>query len=269
MRKVHELRSRGVTILFVSHSMGDVKAIGDRTMWLDHGHIRELGATDAVVSKYLAAMSEKDSSYLELKRPSARPAFDGDTSSRMAPEIVRQIPNVDHRHGDRRAEIIGIGVCEEHGAAVHMLQPDTRVVVRISVRANEAIAQPNVGFMLRNHMGVDFAGTNNLREGVELPPMRSGDIYTVDFHLDIPGLYPSHFSFSPAIADGTLLHYKMCDWIDNALTLQMSHGEAPVYGYLHLPCRVEVNGRLGGTSESRSSTRAVPKISIPAESQTR
>ena len=30
LRKVHELRQRGVTILFVSHSMGDVKAIGDR-----------------------------------------------------------------------------------------------------------------------------------------------------------------------------------------------------------------------------------------------
>ena len=37
MRKVHELRSSGVTILFVSHGMGDVKAIGDRCMWLDSG----------------------------------------------------------------------------------------------------------------------------------------------------------------------------------------------------------------------------------------
>jgi len=46
MRKVHELRSAGITILFVSHSMGDVKAIGDRCMWLDGGRVRELGTTD-------------------------------------------------------------------------------------------------------------------------------------------------------------------------------------------------------------------------------
>ena len=72
MRKVHELRSRGVTILFVSHSMGDVKAIGDRTLWLDKGRVREFGPTDLVVSKYLAAMVEKDSAYLELKRPDGR-----------------------------------------------------------------------------------------------------------------------------------------------------------------------------------------------------
>ncbi|HLH31991.1 MAG TPA: ABC transporter ATP-binding protein, partial [Terriglobia bacterium] len=65
MRKVHELRSRGVTILFVSHSTGDVKAIGDRAMWLDHGRMVAIGQTDIVVSKYLAAMAEKDASYQE------------------------------------------------------------------------------------------------------------------------------------------------------------------------------------------------------------
>src|SRR4030095_5192868 len=37
MRKVHELRSQGVTIIFVSHAMGDVKAVGDRAIWLDKG----------------------------------------------------------------------------------------------------------------------------------------------------------------------------------------------------------------------------------------
>jgi ABC-type polysaccharide/polyol phosphate transport system ATPase subunit len=241
MRKVHELRSRGVTIVFVSHSMGDVKAIGDRTLWLDHGRIRELGPTDRVVARYLAAMSEKDAAYLTLKKPAARPAADG---TRLAPEVVTTVPNVDHRHGDARAEIIGIGVFDENGAPLQLLEPASRIVVRISTRAHQGLAQPNVGFILRNHLGIDFAGTNTLREGVELAPMRPGDVVTVDFHIDLPTLYPAHFSFSPAIADGTLLHYKMCDWIDNALTLQMGHTDGPVYGYFHLPCRVEVNSRL-------------------------
>ena len=68
MRKVHELRTRGVTILFVSHAIGDVKAIGDRTLWLDKGRVKELGETDRVVAKYLAAMVQKDSAYLELNK---------------------------------------------------------------------------------------------------------------------------------------------------------------------------------------------------------
>jgi hypothetical protein len=60
----------------------------------------------------------------------------------------------------------------------------------------------------------------------------------------LPELYPASFSFSPAIADGTLSGYQMCDWIDNAIALQMSRTEGQIYGYVHLPCRVEVNARL-------------------------
>jgi hypothetical protein len=124
------------------------------------------------------------------------------------------------------------------------------VTLRVSARAKTDISLPNIGFMLRNHLGLDFAGTNTTREGHQLPPMRGGDQVTVDFYIDLPDLYPSAFSFSPAIADGTLHSYTMCDWIDNAITLQMAHGEGQVYGYMHLPCRVEVNARL---QDSRAS----------------
>ena len=242
MRKVHELRQRGITILFVSHAVSDVKAIGDRVLWLDHGRMIDIGAPDRVVSKYLAAMTEKDSTY--LRRKSA-----GDPQPRRggpvrAPETVDTIPNIDHRFGDGRAEIMGIAVLDEQGRHLPILEPSSRIVVRISVRATAGVALPIVGFMLRNQLGMDFSGTNTAREGYELAPLQAGDVTTVDFYLDLPELYPASFSFSPAIADGTLMGYQMCDWIDNAITLQMGRSEAQVYGYLHLPCRVEVNSRI-------------------------
>lgn len=244
MRKVHELRSQGVTILFVSHAIGDVKAIGDRTLWLEHGRVKELGETDRVVAKYLAAMVEKDSAYL-AHRP--RPMVIRGAAA-QAPEIVDHIPNIDHRHGDGRAEVLGIAILNPNGRPIHLLEPNSRIVVRISVRAKQEIAFPIVGFMLRNHLGIDFSGTNTSREGFETPPMAPGDINTVDFHVELPELYPGFFSFSPAIADGTLNSYEMCDWIDNAITLQMGHSQGQVYGYLHLACKVELNARLAGSA---------------------
>lgn len=253
LRKVHELRNRGTTILFVSHSAGDVKALGDRSMWLDHGRIRELGETDKVVAHYLAAMVEKDSAYLELKPPPPRP-HGGPVH---APEVVTSIPNIDHRFGDGRAEILGIALLDRYGHPLPLLRPGEQAIVRISVRAREDLSLPNVGFVMRNHLGVDFAGTNSKREGSDLPPMQAGDVYTVDFHLMIPELYPSEFSFSPAIADGTLVSYHMCDWIDNAITLQMGHTDNPIYGYIHLPCKIELNSRLAATS---SETQAEARL---------
>jgi lipopolysaccharide transport system ATP-binding protein len=240
MRKVHELRAQGITILFVSHAIGDVKAIGDRTLWLEEGRAKELGETDLVVAKYLAAMTEKDSAYItHEKRMAPRPA-----TRSIAPEIADRIPNIDHRFGDSRAEVLGIAILDLRGRPLQLLSPLSHIVVRISVRAKEEIPRPIVGFVFRNHLGIDFAATNTALEKTELAPMMPGDIVTVDFHVQVPELYPSYFSFSPAIADGTLNSYKMCDWIDNAITLQMTPGDKQIYGYMRLPCRVEVNARL-------------------------
>ena len=240
MRKVHELRQRGVTILFVSHATGDVKALGDRAMWLEKGVVKALGRTDLVVAQYLAAMSEKDRVYQTHEFPLA------EARSLQAPEeVVEEIPNVDHRFGDSKAQILGITVLDAEGARVSSLKPNSTIVVRISVRAKENLDRPIVGFMFRNHLGVDFAGTNTARERQDLPPMIAGDVCTVDFYLDLPALYASSFSFSPAIANGSLEHYSMCDWIDNAVVLQMERSGQPMYGQFHLDCRVKVNTKVG------------------------
>ncbi|HML16271.1 MAG TPA: ABC transporter ATP-binding protein [Bryobacteraceae bacterium] len=240
MRKVHELRSRGITILFVSHSTGDVKTLGDRAMWLEHGRVMALGKTDLVITKYLAAMNAKDAQYVahdlenQQNRITSAPA-----------EVIECIPNIDHRFGDGRAEVIGIAVCDETGKDLALLDPASTIVVRISVRAKANLDRPIIGFMLRNHLGVDFAGTNTARERYPMPPLMAGETCTADFYIDLPTLYASNFSFSPAIADGTLEHYSICDWIDNAIALPMAPADGPVYGQFHFPCRVELNSRIG------------------------
>jgi len=244
MRKVHELRQRGVTILFVSHATSDVKALGDRAMWLEKGVVKALGRTDLVVAQYLAAMSEKDRAYQVHEQAHEFPS--ADAQSLQAPEeVVEDIPNVDHRFGDRKAEVMGITVLDVEGSRVASLKPDSTIVVRISVRAKENIDRPIVGFLLRNHLGVDFAGSNTARERQDLPPMIAGDVCTVDFYLDLPALYASSFSFTPAIANGSLEHYSMCDWIDNAVVLQMERSGQPMYGQFHLDCRIKVNTKIG------------------------
>ena len=247
MRKVHELRERGVTILFVSHATADIKAIGDRVLWLERGSIRELGSTEEVVSHYLGAMVEKDSTYLQHTHEAPPATGSAMREAVHAPEIVTSIPNIDHRFGDRRAEILGVAVLDSAGQPLHLLTPGSSIVVRVSIEAHERLALPMAGFMLRNHMGIDFSGTNTAREDFELPPMNAGDVITVDFHLQLPELYPGTFSFSPAIADGTLTSYRICDWIDNAVVLEMQRADSEVYGFLRLPCRVELNRVLGTT----------------------
>ena len=236
MRKVHELRARGVTILLVSHSAADVKAIADRAMWLNAGRVAALGDPERVLGAYLAAMVDKDSKY--------RHKQDGTKVEGDAAEAADTLPNVDHRRGDGRAEVLGIAVLDEQGRPLRLLDPRSRILVRITARANEEIRRPIVGFVLRNQLGIDFSGADTEREGHALEPMRAGEIATTVFHIDLPELYPASFSFSPFIADGAAAEYAVCDWVDNAVALQMAKTEGQIYGYVRLPCRVEMNARL-------------------------
>jgi len=185
-------------------------------------------------------MGEKDARYLAHDQLAHRAP-----PREPPPEIVETIPNIDHRYGDKRAQVIGIAIYDTSSTSLAVLVPSTTIVVRISARAKANLDRPIIGFMFRNHLGVDFAGTNTAREGYDLPPMAEGEVCTVDFHIDLPALYASTFSFSPAIADGTLERYAICDWIDNAIALPMQPSDAPIYGHFHFPCRVEVNSRIG------------------------
>jgi len=240
MRKIHELQRRGVTIVFVSHSAVDIKSLAQRVAWLDHGRLVDCGEPDRVVARYLAAMVHRDSEYQKHLSPATGLRITPETPVVLAPEVVTSIPHCDGRHGNGAAEVLGIAILSENGEELALLPQKASIIVRISVRARQEIAMPIVGYLLRNHLGIEFAGTNTALEEFELPGFAPGDVYTIDFHLELPEFYPGHFSFTPAIANGTVDSYEVCDWIDNAITLQAEKGRQ-VYGFLHLPCLIRVN----------------------------
>ena len=243
MRKIHDLHRGGVTIIFVSHSAVDIKSLAQQVVWLDHGRIAEQGDPERVIAKYLAAMVSKDDRYRKQQSAAVEPRTNElrETQTPVtAPELVERIPNIDFRYGNRAAEIIGVAVLNEDGEELALLPQAATIIVRVSLRANADVAMPIVGFLIRNHLGIELAGTNTALEEVELPPFSAGDLYTIDFHLQLPELYPAHFSFTPAISNGTLEAFEVCDWVDNAISLQAEKGRQ-VYGYLHFPCRVRVN----------------------------
>lgn len=250
MRKVHELRARGVTIIFVSHSAADIQAIGDRVLWLEHGRAVATGGADEILPRYLAAMAEKEGRY-HSPAPAPVPAQTAapvavSAAPRVAVRAAHSIPNIDGRHGDGRAQILGIAILNEYEEPIHLMMPGARTIIRVSIKANEYILRPVAGFLMRNHLGCDFAGANTSDEGRNLKAMRAGEICTVDFELDLPEFYPSAFSFSPWIAEREEGRGEedVCDWIDNAITVQMGRGEGQVYGCIQIPCRIELEPGL-------------------------
>src|SRR5687768_7982980 len=55
--KIQEMKYRGVTLLFVTHQLEQVRNLCDRALWLDHGEAVSIGDPVRVVDAYLQAVS--------------------------------------------------------------------------------------------------------------------------------------------------------------------------------------------------------------------
>lgn len=51
-KRMKELMSGGATVLFVSHSMDQIREMCSRVLWLEHGMVKEVGETQFVCNKY-------------------------------------------------------------------------------------------------------------------------------------------------------------------------------------------------------------------------
>ena len=50
--RMQEFRELGATILFVSHSMPTIEEMCHQAVWLDHGHLMEIGEPKKVIQAY-------------------------------------------------------------------------------------------------------------------------------------------------------------------------------------------------------------------------
>jgi lipopolysaccharide transport system ATP-binding protein len=253
IRRIQQLKHSGVTILFVSHDLDTVRSLADRTIWMDHGKVHMEGKTDEVVAKYLAAMVTRGRKEIMEEQTIGKPLAVSDDldmaeeALARIPKFLTHVPNVDHRYGNAKAHILGIGVYGKEGDQVSSVVQSDRICVRISVEFHNDVEQPNIGFMLRNRLGQDVTGTNLLFEGVRLPAARAGERLSIDFVMDLPLLHSGFYYFSPAVADGTLAQYEMCDWIDNACAIEVIE-RATTYGHMRIPMKVRATAITRETS---------------------
>jgi lipopolysaccharide transport system ATP-binding protein len=226
MRRIHDLRARGTTILYVSHDTGDVKALCERCLWLENGAIRALGEVDEVIGRYLSAM---------IQRGQLRDAETRVERIAGSPELVTTIHGT-HRYGNRHAVITGTELRMAAGGPVRHWIAKASVVLRLSFEVRHSLPSPIAGFLIRNAKGETIFGSNTTRENYPLPRMTPGDVHTVDFHWNMPPLTSGKYFVSVAVSEGTLEQFTVCDYVEDAIVVDAAETGDKRAGYLHLTC---------------------------------
>jgi len=195
VRKFEELRERKITVLFVSHDLGLVKALSDRAILLLHGRIEAEGAPSDVINRYIGLVLDQQRTP-QRKEDRVRGSF---------------------RHGDGTSEIMGVEILNARGEAVASVASGEPVTVRVRSRFHSAVHDPMVGILVRTRIGMDVYGTNTRIEQMELGEFKAGDELEVDFHLEC-WLTPQSYTLTVATqnADGT-----SHDWLDDAIAFDV------------------------------------------------
>src|ERR1039457_5449914 len=146
VRKFEELRARKITVLFVSHDLGLVKALSDRAILLLHGRIAAQGTPDDVINRYIGLVLERQQASNEKE-------------DRIPGSLL---------HGDGTSETPTAKILNARTEPVTSISSGEPVTIRVRSRFHAATSDPMVGILLRTRIGMDLYGTNTRIEQMPL-----------------------------------------------------------------------------------------------------
>ncbi|MHB1143152.1 MAG: ABC transporter ATP-binding protein [Sulfuricaulis sp.] len=209
--RIRQFRKVGVSIMLVTHSMGDVRALCDRVILLDKGRVLKDGPPDEVVDYYNALTAEKENAKLTVEQ---RREKDGWllTKSGTGEARVKTLQLLDAASGDELA-------------VAHVGQA---VKLRLEVSIHSDIPRLVLGYMIRDKQGHVVWGTNTWHTRQIQADVKSGEI--VVFNLSFTcTLGPGSYSVSPALVSTDTHLTDNYEWVDNLLVFDVINVERDIF----------------------------------------
>jgi lipopolysaccharide transport system ATP-binding protein len=210
--RIAAIRERGATILFVSHSGGQIVELCDRAILIDAGEKLTTGIPKRVVGSYqklLYAATEKREAIREeisqnvadtvelLNSAGNMPRSEGsqvkDTDGEKESFDLGLISNSAIEYESSGAYIKNPGIFDSNGNQVNVLIGGRTYRYAYKVTFTEGVENVLFGLLIKTISGVELGGASSapsIKKGI--PTIRPGSEYMVDFHFQCnlnPGIY--------------------------------------------------------------------------------
>lgn len=186
--KFRDFQAKGVTILFVTHSLELVAAHCERVMLLDHGSLVKSGNPKIAIDEYRRLLNTPPQ-----KNTTSRLA--ADVGSRRFWSAMFLTNPSEVRYGSRETEIIEAGLFTRDGNPTQLLYHGDEYLLKIRVISHHENLSPFISFVVKDLRGVVLSGTSTLLEDVHLKPPQLEETLQVVFEMPIL-LNPGHYLLS-------------------------------------------------------------------------
>jgi lipopolysaccharide transport system ATP-binding protein len=228
--RIRQFRREGTTLLFVSHSMGDVRTLCDRAILLADGGVIKDGLPDEVADFYNALIAAKENAALSIEQ---RREQDGwlFTQSGTGEARIRELSLWDAVSGE----------------SIKLAKVGQKLKLIAKVHVERDIPALVLGYMLRDRFGHVVWGTNTWHTEQKLEHIAAGSELTYTLQFDCT-LGPGSYSFSPALVSTDTHLDRNYEWTDNALVFDVINSDRRVFvGSTYLDAYFDIE--LGNTSD--------------------
>ena len=218
--KLKEIKSHGTTIVIVSHSLGQIEQICDRSIWIHEGLIRAEGPPKEIDLEYLDFMGQKlqESTRKELEEKNQQEEGEKSGSEQEAEENTEaeETPEEKKRWGSGAARIKRIKAFTSDGAEQRIFRTGEDIKFRLDYTVKETVKDAVFGIGIFNRDGVQCYGTNTrIDKHPEFDLDKNG---AAEITLEKVGLLPGEYLIDFAIETGDGIPV---DYYREAYTIEM------------------------------------------------
>jgi len=202
---IRQFKDQGTSIILVTHSLGDVRALCDRVILLDKGRVLKDGLPDEVVDYYNVMIADRENDKAAANIDQTR-GEDGWLKTRSGTLEISVT----------KLELLD---AETHNV-VGVARAGQRLLLRLEASTTALIPSLVLGYMLRDRTGHLVWGTNTWHTKQILLNLEAGQtvVYETQFTCS---LGPGSYSFSPALTASDTHLDKNYEWQDNALVFDV------------------------------------------------
>jgi ABC-type polysaccharide/polyol phosphate transport system ATPase subunit len=158
-RRIKEMQESGVTILFVSHDPGAIRALCSRAILLNGGRIEADGKPSDALNRYQKLIMAREEAY-DTRQPTVPQPGEEENAS-LAEETNAPPPqSYIYRHGDRSAEFLSVEILDDARQPVELVESGAPILLRERVVFHADVDEPVCGFLIRNRHGIHLYGSN-------------------------------------------------------------------------------------------------------------
>jgi len=165
--RIKEIQARGGTVVFVSHSAGNVVEICSRAILLDSGKLLLDGAPREVISRYHKLIFAP-----EDKRGEVRQELEN-YNPEMVPETVA--------YESRGAEIKNARIETLAGQRLNLLECGKEYNFCYEVSFSKAALLVGFGMMIKTRTGIEIGGGTTAADRIAIPEVKTGANISVKF----------------------------------------------------------------------------------------